>query len=108
MASLVELLPVFPMTLILAPKQFTVWPMSIMCSSQLISWPSPVVPPTITPSAPLIIWVLTSSSYASRSNLPSGRYGVLMAVITLRDLMSSVFVLQTRKGRDINENTSGR
>lgn len=41
-------------------------------------------------------------SYASRPNLPSGRYGVLIAVINLRDFISSTDVLQHSNG--INSN----
>ena len=36
-ASLVELLPVLPMTKMWSLKRFTVWLMSMMCSSQSIS-----------------------------------------------------------------------
>ena len=63
--------------------------MSMMCSSQLMSWPSPVVPPTIKPPTPASICFSTSASYAARSTLPLGRYGVLIAVISRVALISS-------------------
>lgn len=63
--------------------------MSMMCSSQLMSCPSPVVPPTIRPPTPASICFSTSASYAARSTLPLGRYGVLIAVIRRVALISS-------------------
>jgi len=53
-----------------------------MCSSQLISCPSPVVPPMIRPSTPAAIWCSTNRSYARKSILPHSKYGVFIAVIT--------------------------
>jgi len=53
-----------------------------MCSSQLISCPSPVVPPMIRPSTPAAIWCSTKRSYARKSILPHSKYGVFIAVIT--------------------------
>ena len=88
-ASRVELLPVLPTICSWSPYSLAVCAMSMMCSSQLMSCPSPVVPPTIRPPTPASICFSTSASYAARSTLPLGRYGVLIAVIRRVALISS-------------------
>ena len=73
--------PVLPTMTSLSPYSLAVCAMSMMCSSQLMSCPSPVVPPTMRPPTPASICFSTSASYAARSTLPLGRYGVLRAVM---------------------------
>jgi len=77
----------------LSPYSLAVCAMSMMCSSQLMSCPSPVVPPTMRPPMPAAICFSTSASYMARSTLPSGRYGVLMAVIRRVAFTSSTLLV---------------
>ena len=60
-----------------------------MCSSQLISCPSPVVPPTTKPCTPPAICCSTKTSYFGKSIFPLFKYGVLIAVIKEHFLTSS-------------------
>ena len=60
-------------------------PTELTPAERQCTWPSPVVPPTMTPSTLPSICRSTNRSYSRRSIFPFSRYGVFAAVIVTAD-----------------------